>query len=156
MKRKDFLKSLGVLPAAFFLPSVFNGRESNMRVWSAGFWGNDKSLTIGGHNELDEQFFITYRKLHPKIMIPSYESWKEHFDPALSRKFIHRHKNYKEAARADWSTKELFDRRRDNIRRFPFSDGFDITAEDTKHKEEYFTRMAEWCERMAEQFRSIK
>jgi len=149
MKRSDFLKSVAVIPATLMIPPILSSSEEDMRVWAAGFWGNDKSLTIGGNNELDEQFFITYRKLYPDIMVPSYESWKKHFIPPSAQKFPPRFTNYRDAARSDWSCRELVARQRENMRRFPVRDGFGITEEDTKHKQEYLERMAEWCERMA-------
>jgi len=157
MKRSDFIKSLGIVPALFLLPkllpAVLGATKKDEPLYACGFWGNDKSLTIGTHLGGDEQFFITYRKLHDKIMIPSYENWKKHFLP--NKKAFAYPRNYKEAARNDWLTRELVARQREGMKRFPFREGFGTTEENTRHAKEYFARLAEWCEMMVKRFKSM-
>jgi len=160
MKRIDFIKSLGVLPflPAASLPAILSGKESDMRVWSAGFWGFDKSLHIGASNDGAEQFFITYRKMHDEIMVPSYGHWKDHYipRPKESTKDLYYPKDYREMARGDWLVRELQKDFNTNKKRYPNPNIYDLETPKLKQLEsEYFARMAKWCERMAKQFRSI-
>ena len=153
MRRKDFIKLFGVLPAAFLVPDISSfGQKGYMAVWGAGYRGNDRSLRLGFFNELDEQFFIGYRKVRP-----DYTTWKEHFKKPIKKPIKkstrkHQPKDYIEAARSDNLIKTLSADWKDNRKRYNLDkDDSDEWFEWAAHGDlsEYHQRMAEWCEKTA-------
>jgi len=147
MKRSDFLKGLGVLPAAFLLPQIGQGSGEDFRFWGAGYKGYDCSLRLGFYNEADEQFFIGYREVEP-----DYENWKEHFMKPTKKS---QPQTYIEAARSDHLIKTLSTELKESGNRYSCSLPF-LKWSNHTDLSGYYSRMAVWCELLAKQFRSMK
>jgi hypothetical protein len=146
MVRRAFftdLAKLGGIVGLSGLGDVVGGGAKKMRVWAMGFKGQDDSLHIGCFNEQDEELYITYRP----VKLP-YDEFKKHFKKNPKNKWSP--KNHQEAARSHSLVEELTKDMRVNLSRYR------ATGKDTNFDvRSYYSRMADWCERMASQFRSL-